>query len=127
MRISDWSSDVCSSDLPQDDLISQFIVAEIDGEKMSRIEVIQMSILLLIGGVETTTNLLGTTLVELKRNPEVYARVRANSELIPALIEAVLRYNPPVQIILDRQSVVYGKSVAVRVDLGGCRIIKKKK
>lgn len=83
----------------QDDLISDFIRAEIDGEKMSRLEVIQMAILLLIGGVETTTNLLGTTLVELKRHPETYARVRADQELIPALIEEVLRYNPPVQII----------------------------
>jgi cytochrome P450 len=83
----------------QDDLISSFIQAEIGGEKLSRIEVIQMSILLLIGGVETTTNLLGTVLVELKRHPETYARVRADPALIPALIEEVLRYNPPVQII----------------------------
>lgn len=83
----------------QNDLISDFIQAEIDGEKMSKIEVVQMSILLLIGGVETTTNLLGTTLVELKRHPETYARVRADPTLIPALIEEVLRYNPPVQII----------------------------
>jgi len=83
----------------QDDLISDFIQAEIDGEKMSRIEVIQMSILLLIGGVETTTNLLGTTLAELKRHPDTYDRVRADPALIPALIEEVLRYNPPVQMI----------------------------
>ena len=83
----------------QNDLISDFIQAEIDGEKMSRIEVIQMSILLLIGGVETTTNLLGTVLAELKRHPETYARVRADPALIPALIEEVLRYNPPVQMI----------------------------
>lgn len=83
----------------QNDLISDFIQAEIDGEKMTRIEVIQMSILLLIGGVETTTNLLGTTLVELKRHPETYSRVRSDPSLIPALIEEVLRYNPPVQMI----------------------------
>jgi cytochrome P450 family 109 len=83
----------------QDDLISSFIEAELDGVRMSRIEVIQMSILLLIGGVETTTNLLGTTLVELKRHPEVYARVRKDPELIAPLIEEVLRYNPPVHII----------------------------
>ena len=82
-----------------DDLISSFIQAEVEGERLTRMEVIQMSILLLIGGVETTTNLLGTTLVELKRHPETYARVRADPSLIPALLEEVLRYNPPVQII----------------------------
>ncbi len=100
----------------QNDLISDFIQAEIDGEKMSRIEVIQMSILLLIGGVETTTNLLGTTLVELKRHPEVYARVRANPELIAPLIEEVLRYNPPVQIIF--------RHTMEETELGGVTIPK---
>lgn len=84
---------------PGDDLISSFIAAEVDGRRLSRSEVLQMSILLLIGGVETTTNLLGTTLVELKRHPDVYARVRRDIALVPALIEEVLRYNPPVQII----------------------------
>lgn len=83
----------------QNDLISDFIQAEVDGETLSRIEVIQMAILLLIGGVETTTNLLGTVLAELKQHPDTYARVRADPALIPALIEEVLRYNPPVQMI----------------------------
>jgi len=99
---------------PQDDLISQFIAAEIDGEKMSRIEVIQMSILLLIGGVETTTNVLGTTLVELHRHPDAYKRVRADETLIPALIEEVLRYNPPVQIIF--------RHMMADTELGGVKI-----
>jgi len=101
---------------PQDDLISQFIEAEIDGEKMSRIEVIQMSILLLIGGVETTTNLLGTTLVELHRHPDTYKRVREDQSLIPALIEEVLRYNPPVQIIF--------RHTMADTELGGVKIPK---
>ena len=84
---------------PQNDMISELIAAEVDGRRMERIEVVQMATLLLIGGVETTTNLLGTTLVELYRHPETYRRVRADPGLIPALLEEVLRYNPPVQII----------------------------
>jgi cytochrome P450 family 109 len=100
----------------QDDLISDFIQAEVDGEKMSRIEVIQMSILLLIGGVETTTNLLGTVLVELKRHPDVYARVRQNPDLIAPLIEEVLRYNPPVQLIF--------RHTMEDTELGGVKIPK---
>lgn len=99
-----------------DDLISSFIQAEVEGEKLSRIEVIQMSILLLIGGVETTTNLLGTTLVELHRHPEVYARIRANPDLIPGLIEEVLRYNPPVQMIF--------RHTTEATELGGVSIPK---
>ena len=97
-----------------DDLISSFIQSEIDGRKMTRLEIIQMATLLLIGGVETTTNLLGTTLVELKRHPETYARVRADTGLIPALVEEVLRYNPPVQIIF--------RHTTADVELGGTTI-----
>jgi len=81
------------------DLLSQLIQTEMDGVRMSRNQVLSMAVLLLIGGVETTTNLLGTVLVELRRHPEVYQRVRADHSLIPALIEEVLRYNPSVQII----------------------------
>jgi cytochrome P450 len=75
-----------------------------------------MSILLLIGGVETTTNLLGTTLVELHRHPETYRKVRANPELIPGLIEEVLRYNPPVQMIF--------RHTTEATELGGVAIPK---
>ncbi|MFA7585149.1 MAG: cytochrome P450 [Novosphingobium sp.] len=82
-----------------DDLISTFIQTDVDGVRMTRSQVMSMAVLLLIGGVETTTNLLGTTLVELKRHPEVYKRVLADHTLIAPLLEEVLRYNPSVQII----------------------------
>ncbi len=82
-----------------EDLLSSFIMAEVDGKKMSRNQVLSMAILLLIGGVETTTNLLGTVLVEMHRHPKTKKRVHANHDLIPPLIEEVLRFNPPVQII----------------------------
>jgi cytochrome P450 len=84
---------------PKDDLISGFIHAEVDGERLTRAEVLNLAILLLIGGVETTTNLLGITFVQLRDRPEVEARVRADNALIPKLIEEVLRYDTPVQIL----------------------------
>lgn len=82
-----------------EDMISSLIQAEVDGKKLTRIEVIQMSILLLIGGVETTTNLLGNTMVRLHKSPDVYKRVRNNFDDIKPLLEEVLRFNPPVQMI----------------------------
>ncbi|HFJ0420289.1 TPA: cytochrome P450 [Pseudomonas aeruginosa] len=82
-----------------DDIISTLIQAEVNGERLTRHEVLCMSVLLLIGGVETTTNLLGSTLVALHEHPDVYERVRADHNLIPALLEEVLRFNPPVQMI----------------------------
>src|SRR3546814_422897 len=88
------------------DMISTLIQAEVDGQKLSRNQVLSMAILLLIGGVETTTNLIGTTLVELKRHPETDARVRADHSLIVPLLEEVLRYNPPVQILFRNTTFV---------------------
>ena len=76
-----------------------------------------MAILLLIGGVETTTNLLGTTLIELNRHRDVFDRVLADHGLIPAVLEEVLRYNPPVQIIF-RHTTVDTEIAGVKIPAG---------
>lgn len=99
-----------------DDLISTLIQTDVDGVRMTRNQVLSMAVLLLIGGVETTTNLLGTVLVELKRHPEVYKRVRSDHSLIAPLIEEVLRYNPSVQIIF--------RHTTKDTELGGVKIPK---
>ncbi|MDB5971662.1 MAG: cytochrome p450 [Hydrocarboniphaga sp.] len=84
---------------PKDDLVSAFTHAEVEGQRLTKAEVMNLAILLLIGGVETTTNLLGITLVHLRSRPEVMQRVRDNNALIPNLIEEVLRYDTPVQML----------------------------
>lgn len=84
---------------PKADLISAFITAEVDGEHLTKSEVMNLSILLLIGGVETTTNLLGITWVLLRDRPEIVQRLRDNPALIPNLIEEVLRFDTPVQML----------------------------
>lgn len=84
---------------PRGDLISGFIQAEVNGEKLTRSEVLNLAILLLIGGVETTTNLLGITFVHFKRNPDALAAVREDPERIPTVLEEVLRFDGPVQML----------------------------
>jgi cytochrome P450 len=82
---------------PGDDLISTLIRAE-DGEgSLSHGEVLSFTTLLLIAGNETTTNLLGNTLLALTDNPDQLDKVYANPSLIPNLVEEVLRYDAPVQ------------------------------
>src|SRR3546814_6687528 len=98
-------------------MISTLIQAEVDGQKLSRNQVLSVAILLLIGGVETTTNLIGTTLVELKRHHETDARVRADHSLIVQLLEEVLRYNPHVQIIF-RHTTVDKEIAGVKIHAG---------
>jgi hypothetical protein len=87
------------STAPGNDLISGFIQAEVGGERLSRNEVLSLAILLLIGGVETTTNLLGIIFAHFKQHPDILAAVRDNPAKIPLLIEEVLRFDGPVQML----------------------------
>jgi cytochrome P450 len=82
---------------PQNDLISQLLQVDVDGQRLSSEEVLSFCWLLLVGGNETTTSLLGNTIVTLLEHPDVLARLRAHPELIPQAIEEVLRYRSPAQ------------------------------
>ncbi|GGM74543.1 putative cytochrome P450 YjiB [Thermogymnomonas acidicola] len=80
-----------------DDLISLLIRAEVDGEHLTRQEIIGFSILLLAAGNETTTNLLSNAIVTFSEHPGSFERLREERSLIPTAIEEVLRYRSPVQ------------------------------
>jgi cytochrome P450 family 109 len=58
-----------------------------------------LGILLLIGGTETTTNLLGNTLALLHNRPDIYDAVKRDPALVPDLFEEVLRFDTPVQMV----------------------------
>ncbi len=84
---------------PGDDIISAFVRAEEENQALTAAEVLSLSILLLLGGTETTTNLLGSTMVTFLQQPEELAKVRDDRSLIPQLIEESLRYHSPVQAL----------------------------
>ena len=102
---------------PGKDLISAFIQAEDDGKMMNPEEVLANAILLLTGGVETTSNLTGSMLTVLGTHPQVYAEIKANPELLPQLIEETLRYSSPVQILF-RDALVDSTISGVNVPKG---------
>jgi len=84
---------------PGSDLISAFIQAEDNGNMLNAREVLANTILLLTGGVETTSNLTGSIMTILGTRPDVYQAVKSNPDLVPQLIEETLRYSSPVQIL----------------------------
>lgn len=84
---------------PTDDLISTLIRAEQGEGTLSEGEVLAFTVLLLVAGNETTTNLLGNALLALTENPGELAKVYERPELIDGLIEEALRYDSPVQAI----------------------------
>jgi cytochrome P450 len=87
---------------PRSDLISGLVQAEMDGEKLNFEELLQMLILLLVAGNETTTNLIGNAMLEFMEHPDQLARVEADHTLIPSALEEVLRINSPVQATVRR-------------------------
>ena len=87
---------------PGDDLISVLLTAQ-DGEaELTDAELSFFVMLLLVAGNETTTNLIGNATRALLAHPEQLARVRADRELLPALVEEVLRWDGPVQFVFRR-------------------------
>ncbi|MEK4358230.1 cytochrome P450 [Paenibacillus sp. FSL M7-1455] len=84
---------------PQDDLITALMNAEIAGEKLTEKEIVSFCVLLLAAGNETTTNLMTNGVRVLTEIPELQEELYQAPELIPAFIEEVLRYYPPIVAI----------------------------
>jgi pimeloyl-[acyl-carrier protein] synthase len=82
---------------PRDDLISAMVVAQEDRDALSDEEMLATSLLLLIAGHETTTNLIGNGMLALLQHPDELARLRAEPALLKGAIEEMLRYDSPVQ------------------------------
>jgi pimeloyl-[acyl-carrier protein] synthase len=82
---------------PTGGLIYSLMTAEVDGGRLTEEEIVANSILTMIGGQETTTNLIGNGLLILLRHPDQMAKLTADPSLIPSAVEELLRYEPPVQ------------------------------
>ncbi|MGH7965037.1 MAG: cytochrome P450, partial [Candidatus Binatia bacterium] len=75
---------------------------EEENQTLSSEEVLSLAVLVLFGGAETTTNLIGNAVLALLDNPDELAKVRANPTLVPNLVEEALRYEAPVQLFPRR-------------------------
>ena len=81
---------------PEDDLVSGFATAELQGRQLTDDEICWMLLLLLLGGNETTTALLTNLFWRLLEVPERWSAVCADPLLYDAVIEESLRHDPPV-------------------------------
>lgn len=83
---------------PGEDLLSRLVQIEEDGDSLTGDELVSTCILLLVAGHETTTNLIVNGVHALLRNPDRLAALRDDPSRAPAVVEEVLRYDPPVQL-----------------------------
>ena len=85
---------------PQEDLTSELLAAELDGEQLSDDEMIGFLFLMVVAGNETTTKLLGNAWWWAWRNPEERAKPFADPARIPDWVEETLRYDGSSQMVL---------------------------
>jgi cytochrome P450 len=103
-------------DHPREGLVHSLMMAEVDGDRLTEDEVIANCIVTMVGGLETTTNLIGNGVLSLLRNPEEMQKLKEDSSLIPSAVEEMLRYESPSQHT--------GRLAAEDVEFGG-KLIRK--
>ncbi|MFF3544859.1 cytochrome P450 [Streptomyces platensis] len=89
-------------DHPSDDMLSAFAAGDDTDGRLTPLEIMTTSVLLLIAGHETTVNLITNGVLTLLRHPDQLARLRSDPTLMPRAVEELLRYEPPVQMLPQR-------------------------
>jgi cytochrome P450 len=87
---------------PADDLISQLIAFEEEGDRLSQEELLAMITLLIFAGHETTSNLIATGALMLFDHPEQLERLKGDLSLVPNAVEELLRFSGPATIVAPR-------------------------
>jgi len=82
---------------PGNDLTTQLVMAEEDGNRLTNEELTASIMLLFVAGHETTINLIGNSLITLHRNPDQMALLRTDPGRIHNAIDEFLRYEPSIQ------------------------------
>ncbi|HWD54198.1 MAG TPA: cytochrome P450 [Acidimicrobiales bacterium] len=99
---------------PADDVISDLVSAEVEGEKLTDEAIYSFLRLLLPAGAETTYRSSGNLLYLLLTHPEQLAAVQADRSLLPQAIEEGLRYEPPLLTI--------ARTTTCEVEVGGVQL-----
>ncbi|MFH8798309.1 cytochrome P450 [Streptomyces sp. NPDC017936] len=87
---------------PGTDMLSLLATARGPDGTMTTMELLSTAALLLIAGHETTVNLVTNGMLTLLRNPDVLQRLRADPRLAVPIVEELLRFEPPVQLVPQR-------------------------
>jgi cytochrome P450 len=99
---------------PRDDLLSLFLEAEVDSQRLTTDEILGICFLFILAGLDTVTDTLECFVARLARHPEERRQIIDDPALIPTAVEELLRWETPVTTVAR---------VATRdVDLGGCPI-----
>jgi pimeloyl-[acyl-carrier protein] synthase len=82
---------------PREGLVNSLVQAQVDGGRLAEEEIIANLILTMIGGQETSTNLISSGLLTLLRHPGQMQMLLDDPSLVPLAVEELLRYESPIQ------------------------------
>jgi cytochrome P450 family 142 subfamily A polypeptide 1 len=99
---------------PTDDLISLLVHAEVEGKRLSQEELVHDSLLILIGGDETSRHVMSGGVWQLLHDREQWDRLRADRSLLPTAVEEMLRWVSPIKNM--------SRTVTHDLDFGGKRM-----
>jgi len=101
---------------PRDDLLSEFLVTEVDGTPLTRHEILDICFLFLIAGLDTVTATLDCMFAFLAGHPDHRRQLVDDPGVIPAAVEELLRWETPVMGIV--------RAAVADAEIGGCPIAK---
>ena len=100
----------------QDDLLSLFLSAEVEGQRLTVDEIVGICFLFILAGLDTVTDSLECFFAYLAQHPEQRARIVEDPSLIPSTVEELLRWESPVTTV--------SRTTTADLELGGCPISK---
>ena len=99
---------------PEDDMVSDLIRAEVDGQRLTDEEIIAFLFVLLPGGFETTMHLFATMMIGFTERPDEFTALCADRSLIPTYVEEALRREPSVHGVM--------RLTLAEADIGGVKV-----
>jgi cholest-4-en-3-one 26-monooxygenase len=81
---------------PGDDIISQLIAADIDGQPLTPVQLLNYAELMVEAGNETTRNAISGGLLAFSEHPDQWERLKCEPELLPTAVEEILRWVSPI-------------------------------
>lgn len=90
---------------PQDDILTHFLQAEIDGDRLSRDDILDICFLFLIAGLDTVSDSLSCFFAFLAQHPEHRQLIVDDPDVIPGAVEELLRWESPVPLGMPRLAI----------------------
>jgi cytochrome P450 len=99
---------------PRDDLVSRFLASEIDGQRLTREDILDICFLFLIAGLDTVTASLDCMFAFLAQHPDHRRQIVDDPSIIPTAVEELLRWETPVMGVM--------RLTTQDTELGGCPV-----